>query len=87
VIGLWGSKVEPGKTRERLRCKETDQIVRSLAEIVEQIAPLVQTMTAAGREAAAATAKDDEAGRDGGAGERRPWRGGAADDPARRGAE
>ena len=83
VVGLWGAKGDLTKTREKLRCKETDQVVRSLAEVVEQIAPLVQTMSAATRETEAASKSAANGGED--EEERRRWRG--ADDPAHKGSK
>lgn len=83
VVGLWGVKGDLTKTRDKLRCKETDQVVRSLAEVVEQIAPLVQTMTAATHETDAASKGDANGKQD--EEERRSWRG--ADDPAHKGSK
>jgi predicted PurR-regulated permease PerM len=87
VVGLWGAKGDIAKTRARLSCKETDQVVRSLTEVVEQIQPLVQTLTAASairesKEKSAEKPADAAGGEDG---ERPQWRG--AEDPARHGAE
>ena len=88
VVGLWGAKGDLVKTRDKLRCKETDQVVRSLAEVVEQISPLVQTMTAATHEteaAAEAASKDDDAKGDVDGEGRGTWRG--ADDGAHKGSK
>jgi hypothetical protein len=85
VIGLWGAKGELTKTRDKLRCKETDQVVRSLAEVIEQVTPLVQTMSAATRETESAAENKRNEDRDVNADERRQWR--TADDPAPHGAE
>ena len=92
VVGLWGAKGDIAKTRARLSCKETDQVVRSLAEVVEQIKPLAQSMTAVATAAATsadaaavAAEKNRKGDSDANGEERRQWRG--ADDPARRGAE
>ncbi|MGE5610507.1 MAG: AI-2E family transporter [Bacillota bacterium] len=46
VIGLWNATGDIRKIRERFHCGPTNQVVRTLAEAVEQISPLFQTLAA-----------------------------------------
>jgi methylmalonyl-CoA mutase cobalamin-binding subunit len=46
IIGLWNAAGDINRVKDRLRCNPSDQVVRTLAEAVEQITPLVQTLTA-----------------------------------------